>query len=75
MCLRHTGEEYALLRHSSRDAAEDDPRPSILQLNSEGLTTNKISVIKQLACKSKAFIIVLQETNCGQASDWQLLTS
>jgi len=33
----------------SRNAAEDDPRPSILQLNTEGLTDNKISVIDQLA--------------------------
>jgi len=44
----------------SRNAAEDDPRPNILQLNTEGLTENKISVIKQLAYKNKAFIIVLQ---------------
>jgi len=51
-------------RHGSRDAAEDDPRPSILQLNTKGLTANKISVIEQLAYKYKAFIIVLQETHC-----------
>jgi len=44
-------------------AAEDDRRPSILQLNTEGLTANKISVIDQLTCKKKAFIIVLQETH------------
>jgi len=50
-------------RGSSSTAAEDDPRPSILQLDTEGLTANKISVIKQLAYKNKAFIIVLQETN------------
>ena len=51
-------------RDGSRDAAEDDPRPSILQLNTKGLTANKISVIEQLAYKNKAFIIVLQETHC-----------
>jgi len=48
----------------SRNAAEDDPRPNIIQLNTEGLTDNKISVNEQLAFKSKAFIIVLQETHC-----------
>jgi len=48
----------------SRNAAEDDPRPNIIQLNTEGLTDCKISVIEQLAYKNKAFIIVLQETHC-----------
>jgi len=48
----------------SRNAAEDDPRPNIIQLNTEGLTDNKISVIEQLAYKNKALIIVLQETHC-----------
>jgi len=51
----------------SRNAAEDDPRPNILQLNTEGLTANKICVIEQLAYKNKAFIIVLQETHCTTA--------
>ena len=45
----------------------EDPRPNILQLNTEGLTANKISVIEQLAYKNKAFIIVLQETQCTTA--------
>jgi len=40
------------------------PRPSILQLNTEGITTNKISVIEQLAYKNKAFFIVLEQTHC-----------
>jgi len=31
------------------------------QLNTEGLTANKISVIEQLAFMDKAFIIFLQE--------------
>jgi len=44
-----------------------DPRPKILQLNTKGLTANKISVIEQLAYKNKAFTIVLQETNCTTA--------
>jgi len=54
---------------------EDDRRSSILQLNTEGSTASKISVPGQLAYENKAFIIVLQETNCRQASDPQLLTS
>jgi len=48
----------------SNYAAEDEPWPNILQLNTEGLTANKVSVIKQLAYKNKAFIIVKQETHC-----------
>ena len=52
---------------SSTNAAEDDPRPNILQLNTEGLTANKISVIEQPTYKNKASIIVLQETHCTTA--------
>ena len=37
------------------------------QLNTEGLTSDKTSVIEQLAYKNKAFIIVLQETHCTTA--------
>jgi len=47
-----------------RGIGHKDPRPNIIQLNTEGLTAKKISVIEQLAYKSKAFIIVLQETHC-----------
>ena len=43
-------------RGSSTAAAKDDPRPSLLQLNMQGL--------EQIAYKNKAFIIVLQETHC-----------
>jgi len=50
----------------SRNAAED-PRPNTLQLNTKGLTENKISVIEQIAYKNKAFIIVLQEMHCTTA--------
>jgi len=52
---------------SSGPAAEDDQRPSILQLNTEGITANKISIIEQLAYKNKALVIVLQETHCTTA--------
>jgi len=37
----------------SRNPAED-PRHNILQLNTEGLTADKISVIEQLAYQNKA---------------------
>ena len=57
---RDMGKGTPGVRRGSRDAApEDDPRPNIIQLNTEGSTANKISVIEQLACKNKAFIIVL----------------
>ena len=61
---RGMGLTTPFLGRSSRNAAEDNPLPNILQLNTEGLTDNKISVIEQPAYKSKAFIIVLQETHC-----------
>jgi len=48
-------------------SAAIDPRPNVLQLNTEGLTASKISVIEQLAHKNKAFIIVLQEIHCPTA--------
>jgi len=55
------------LGRGSRNAAENDPQRNILQLNTEGLTENKISVNEQLAYKNNAFIIVLQETHCTTA--------
>jgi len=58
-------------------AAEMLPKThdNILQRNTERLSADKISVIERLAYKNKAFIIVLLETNYGQASDSQLFTS
>jgi len=47
--------------------AEDDRRPSILQLTTEGLTASKISGIDELAYKNKALAIVLKETHCTTA--------
>ena len=61
---RRLGRENPGARLGSRNAVEDDPRPSILQLNTEGLIANKITVIEQPAYKNKAFLIVLQETHC-----------
>ena len=67
-CVRHgMGHNTPFSGRGSRNAAEDDPRPNILQLNTEGLTANKISVIEQIASKNKSFIIVLQETHCTTA--------
>ena len=53
---------------SSKDTAEEVPRPNILfQLNTKGFTTNKISVIRPQGYKNKAFIIILQKTHCTNA--------
>jgi len=60
---RGMGNNTPFSGHGSRNAAEDEPRPNIFQLNTEGITDNKISVTEQLAYKNKAFIIVLQETH------------
>jgi len=66
-CVRHgVGRKPPFSRRGSRNTAED-PRPNKLQLNTERLTANKISVIEQLAYKNKTFIIVLQETDCTTA--------
>jgi len=67
-CVRRgMGPKPPFSGRDSRNAAEDDPRPSTLQVNTEELTASKISVIEQLAYKNKAFIIVLQETHCTTA--------
>ena len=62
-CVRHgVGHQTPFSGRGSRNAA-DNLRPNILQLNTEGLTADKISVIEQLAYKNKSFIIILQETH------------
>ena len=66
-CVRSgVGHQTPFSGRGSRNAVED-LRPNIFQLNTEGLTADKISVIEQLAYKNKAFIIVLQETHCTTA--------
>jgi len=66
-CVRHgVSHQTPFSGPGSRNAAED-LRPNILQLNTEGLTADNISIIEQLAYKNKAFIIVLQETHCTTA--------
>ena len=64
---REIGRTTPFSGRGSRNAAEDDPRRNILQLNTEGPTDTKISAIVQLAHKKKASIIVLQETHCTTA--------
>ena len=62
-CVGHgVGHQTPFSGRGSRNAAED-LRPNVLQVNTEGLTAHKISVIEHLAYKNKAFIIVLQETH------------
>ena len=66
MCSSCDGYWFSFLR--VQNAADDNPRPNILQLNTEGLTANKISVLEQLlAYNNKAFIIVLKETRTTSA--------
>ena len=64
---RGLGQKTRFSGRGSRNAVEDDPRPNILQLNTEGLTASKISVIEQLAYKNKALIITLKEAHCTTA--------
>ena len=42
-------------------------RPTILQLNIEGLTASKMNVLHHLAMLSEALVILLQETHCIDA--------
>ena len=49
-------------------------RPTILQLNIEGLTASKINVLHYLALQSEALIILLQETHCTDAEKLVLPT-
>ena len=42
-------------------------RPTILQLNIEGLTANKINVLHHPAMQSEALVFLLQETHCIDA--------
>ena len=42
-------------------------RPAILQLNIEGLTASKMSVLYHLAAQCKALVILLQKTHCTSA--------
>ena len=42
-------------------------RPTILQLNIEGLTASKMTVLEHLAKQLEALVILLQETHCTSA--------
>ena len=41
--------------------------PAVLQLNIEGLTASKMSVLYHLAAQREALVILLQETHCTSA--------
>ena len=41
--------------------------PTILQLNTEGLTASKMNVLHHLAVEHKAFVFVVPETHCTAA--------
>ena len=47
-------------------------RPTILQLNIEGLTTSKMNVLHHLAMQSEVLVILLQETHCTDAEKLML---
>ena len=51
----------------SRHIANKFRRPTILQLNIEGLTASKMNVLYHLAMQSEALVILLQETHCTDA--------
>ena len=62
---RRSARETPFSGRGGRSAVEKYRRPdAILQLNTEGLTTSKASVIERLAAKYKASVILLQETHC-----------
>ena len=42
-------------------------RPTILQLNIEGITASKMNVLHHIAIQSEALVILLQETHCTDA--------
>ena len=48
-------------------------RPAILQLNIEGLTASKISVLYHLAAQREALVILVQKTYCTSAQRLVLL--
>ena len=47
-------------------------RPTILQLNIEGLTASKMNVLHHLAMQYEALVILLQETHCTNAEKFVL---
>ena len=48
-------------------------RPTILQLNIEGLTASKMNVLHHLAMQSETLVILLHETHCTDAEKLVLL--
>ena len=54
-------------RCRNRCIVETFRRPNILQLNIEGLTVSKMTVVHHLALQHEALVILLQETHCIHA--------
>ena len=54
-------------RNNVRIIANKFRRPTILQLNIEGLTASKMNVLHHLVMQSEAIVILLQETHCTDA--------
>jgi len=70
---RAMGQTTPFSGRSSRNAAEDDPQPNILQMNTEGLTENKIFVIEQL--QEQGFIRTRLSSSSYRRPTAQLQTS
>jgi len=67
MSWRGLGRKPSFSKYGSITAGDDDRRPSILQLNTQGLNASNISVNPQLAYKNKALVVALQQTHCNTA--------
>ena len=52
---------------SSKRIVNKFRRPAILQLNMEGFTASKMSILYHLAAQREALVILLQETHCTSA--------
>ena len=62
-------ETFFLRRYTN---ASSYRKPTILQLNIEGLTASKIGVIEQRVYKHQALVVLLQETHCHHAEKLML---
>ena len=74
-----TGQQvfFCSLGNTSKGIINKFRSPTILQLNIEGLTASKMSVLYHLAAQFEALVILLQESHCTSAQrlvlpDYQL---
>jgi len=75
MCSAWDGSNNALLRARQQKCCWRRPATQQTPAEHRGTYWKQDLIIEQLAYKNKAFVIVLQETHCRQASYSQLLTS